>query len=477
MVLKRKTKKARKPKRPYVGEYGVPIEGAWKKVGTAFGMLALSAVLGFIAGFVVWAAFGLVSTLTGFIWGIFADSESASASLSIFGFASSILDGASIPSWWLPFAICSFGGLVIGLWTKCVGGQPDELPRIMETIKETGEYRTDGIGRSVVGFLLPLMFGGSIGPEAGLTGIIAASVCWIGRTLRAAGLRVKGAADVAASAVLAAIFATPLIGVVAVARSVTSIQKHRGKDSPSSGGDVVPDPLAYDFRFWVKILLYAVAAVGAIGGVACVGAILGPGGGLPRFDGATPRIEDLPWLVPCVALGYLGALLFHAGKTAFGKVSTALGDRAVLKPVLGGVVLGLAGTVLPYVLFPGESQTHDLMEGWRTMAAGTLIATGLVKCLATPWCLSMGWKGGHFFPCIFAGVACGYGIAAASGAEPVLCVCATTATLVAGIQRSPVMALALLLLCFPLENLLCMALACVIGAKLPVPKGLLGADE
>ena len=58
------------------------------------------------------------------------------------------------------------------------------------------------------------------------------------------------------------------------------------------------------------------------------------------------------------------------------------------------------------------------------------------------------------------------------------CVAVTTATLVAGAQRKPLIALALLLMCFPASGILWMGVACMLGAAMPLPKALQshGAD-
>ena len=53
--------------------------------------------------------------------------------------------------------------------------------------------------------------------------------------------------------------------------------------------------------------------------------------------------------------------------------------------------------------------------------------------------------------------------------EPMFAVAITTATLLGGVQRKPLAALALLLLCFPVESVVWMGIACVLGAALPVP--------
>lgn len=431
----------------FIGDVGKPLSTASEKAGASFSMIVFAAFIGFVVGLAVWAIFWLSTALTDLLW---VDARSV---------AVGALDGLGLPSWWLPVAFCSAGGLLIGVWTARFGGAPEPLESVMATVKRTGGYKLDNPVASIIGFLLPLVFGGSVGPEAGLTGIIAAACTRMGNALKSAGLRVKGVADVTVSAALSAVFGTPLAGIVATAED--------GMPNAEAAG--ARDPSAYEFRRGVKVMLYTASAIGAVMGIMAFSAVFGGEGGMPRFDGVSPELSDLWWAVLCLAAGYIGALLYRCGDSLFARISSWLGDHPIVKPLIAGHVIGVLAVPLPYVLFPGEAQAFELMSGWQGVAAVSLVATGLVKCLATPLCLHFGWGGGHFFPCIFSGIAIGYGIAGISGVDPMFCVAITTATLVAGVQRKPLMALALLLLCFPVDSIPWIGLACLLGAFAPMP--------
>ena len=90
----------------------------------------------------------------------------------------------------------------------------------------------------------------------------------------------------------------------------------------------------------------------------------------------------------------------------------------------------------------------------------------------TPALINMGWRGGHFFPVIFSGVSLGYGLAVLTGADPVFCVAVCTASTMGAVMRQPVMVVGLLLMCFPLKGIVCMIIAAVIAAGIPLPKPL-----
>lgn len=130
----------------------------------------------------------------------------------------------------------------------------------------------------------------------------------------------------------------------------------------------------------------------------------------------------------------------------------------------------MCGILLPFTMFAGEVQAEELSEVWTTMSALALIATGLIKVFVTPLCIRFGWRGGHFFPVIFAGISIGYGMAMLTGADPVFCLCACTAALVGGVMRQPLMAVLLLFLCFPVKGVVVMLVAAAIGSAIPLPK-------
>ena len=460
---------------------------------TAFvrvGMVLLAIVVGFVIGFAVRFLMDGSTWLTDRVWKDL---------------------GTSLDVAWFPLVTCAVGGLVIGLWTWFSHDRVQPLEHVMGEFKRTGSYRTNGAVRPIVSFLLPLVFGGSIGFEAGLTGIITSACCWIRDKLKEAGLRVASLAEVTIAASMAAIFGTPLAGIVAGAENqpddkAESVQDwetdevgrgvagRRAADNANKSPDANLVEVAgrranrgfvsrvsetsslnvdeYTMRRGVKIVLYMAAACGAAGGVAAFSALFGASGGLPRFEPIAATYAELLWAVPCIILAYAMTLVYHGSSFAFDGISRRLGGDmlgTVAAPVIAGIVMGAIAMAFPYVLFPGEAQSEEIMGVWGTWTVVALLATGILKALVTPMCLKMGWMGGSFFPSIFAGVACGYGLAALTGADPMLMVTVTTTAYLAGVTRKPLLSLAILALCFPLTGLLWSGLAAAIGGSLPVP--------
>ncbi len=114
-----------------------------------------------------------------------------------------------------PFFVCLLGGLLIGLYEKTTGTKTDDLNQVMAKVKQDGRYPYDNLGKLSIAALLPLLFGGSIGPEAGLTGVIAGLCSWVGDRMRRFGAEFRELTLLGTQAALTALFTAPVFGFVA----------------------------------------------------------------------------------------------------------------------------------------------------------------------------------------------------------------------------------------------------------------------
>lgn len=407
-------------------------------------------ITGSLAGAFVWLFFFLMNKGITFLWQTVPGwiSSLTAESLPVlsqgpFGF---------VP---FPLIVCVLGGLLIGLYSKHTGIEPEDLNVVMAKVKETGRYDYSHIGKLSLAALLPLLFGGSVGPEAGLTGVIAGLCTWVGDRMRRFGSDFRALTIAGTQAALTAVFTAPLYGFVAPLS---------GTADGARGEEGITLPKAQ------KAVVYLCAIAGALSAFLVLGQLFGESSGLPRFDAVEVGSYELALLLPLALAGMACGWVFHAVNKGTLSLSEAMGNRPVAKAVLAGIILAVCGMALPFTMFAGESQAHYLMEGYSAIPAVALIATGFVKCALTPTCLNLGWHGGHFFPVIFSGVSLGYGFALLAGAAPAFCVAACTSALMGAVMRQPIMAALLLMLCFPLKGVVVMLVAAVIGAAIPLPK-------
>lgn len=391
-------------------------------------------LIGAFAGAFVWCFFFLLNHGINFIWHVIPKE---------------IL--SPINAWWWPMAICTIGGLVIGLFERKFGAYPESLNKVMAQVKTTRRYEYKHLGASAGGALLPLLFGGSIGPEAGLTGVIAGLCTWVGDRLKFLGKEFRGLSSLGTAAVLSAVFSAPLFGLAA----------------PLLGScDEPPANTKIEIPKTTKIIVYTLAVAGAFGIMIALRSVFGGGEGLPHFSEINVGWYEVALVIPLALVGGAIGLLYHVFDAFSQSIAQKMGDRPLAKTLLAGLVLGALGTIFPFVMFAGESQTGELAQTWMTLGAGFLIFTGFLKIFITPFCLRLGWRGGHFFPTIFAGICLGYGFALLSGADPVSCLCICSAAVMGGIMRQPVMTVLLLFLLFPMRGFILMLLAACIGSAL-----------
>lgn len=282
-----------------------------------------------------------------------------------------------------PFFVCLLGGLLIGLYEKMTGTKTDDLNQVMAKVKQDGRYPYDNLGKLSLAALLPLLFGGSIGPEAGLTGVIAGLCSWVGDRMRRFGAEFRELTLLGTQAALTALFTAPVFGFVAPLAGSAD-----GDEGSASGEITIKLPKAQ------KTVVYGIAIAGGLGTYLLLGQLVGGGMGMPRFESAEVGNLELTWLVPLSLIGTICGWLYFVSEHASEALAHAIGERPVVKAMLAGLALAICGTVLPYTMFAGETQADVLMETYLTIPAGVLIATGLVKAMLTPALINLGWRGG-----------------------------------------------------------------------------------
>lgn len=393
-----------------------------------------SLCIGAVVGGLIWAFLRLLSVGTAIIW----------------EWVPSML---SLP--WYPMLICTIGGVVIGLFQRAFGEFPETLQTVMSQVKREGRYPYNHLCVLFVASMLPLLFGASLGPEAGLTGVIVGLCCWAGDRLAATRRNLRELTQIGVTATLGVLFQAPLFGLAEIMEP----------DTDSDQDTIWPRAS--------KIAAYLTAALGGLAVMWLLKTWFGGGNGLPRMTMASigwrERSCGIPFALIGVLFGYWFLLCGHAAERVFSILRTP--KLSILSTIVGGVFLGICGMLVPLSLFSGEDQIAVLMQSFTDYAAMPclLLALGALKLLLTQMCLASGWRGGHFFPVIFGGVSIGYGLSLLTGCDPVFCVSMITAGMLGLVMRKPMAVTLLLLICFPANVVLWMTAAAVIGSCMPLP--------
>ncbi len=280
--------------------------------------------------------------------------------------------------------ICSLGGLLVGVLVKTFGDHSGIFAEMMAEFGKTGRFNYHHAPGIVITALVSLIAGGSLGPEAPMADACGSLGTWLSDRLQLTDRETRSLGFSGISGMLAAFITSPFGG------ALLGLESARGGDGANYAWSLFPSLVSSSFATVAFVLL-----TGGFFGV------------LYRFPDYQPLLRDLLWAVPLGLLGALAGAIFIVGFDYLVKLMRPLKKHLVIRGLIGGFGLGLAGAVLPLTLFSGETETATLIHGAAQIGALGLIALALVKLLVTTLCLATGWKGGYIFPTLFAGAALG----------------------------------------------------------------------
>ena len=416
-----------------------------KRKLTNLGKLALlTALLGACAGLIIWCFLKAVGLCAGLVWDWLPAKTGAA---------------------WLTVLLCAAGGLVVGHLHRTFGVYPEELPVVMQKIRRDKRYEYHPMLVMLASAFFPLALGASVGPEAGLTGIIAALCSWVGDNVKFAKRNAELFSQIGEAVTLGQLFHSPLFGILAV------------EEDPSEEQALIPQLSKGN-----KLVFYGISAAASFLVVEVLNALFGQGmGGFPSFSDGAMGKADFALLLLYIPVGLLVYVLYVCCERLTGSVAQRV--PAVLRETLCGVAIGLVGLTVPLVLFSGEEQMGEMMETFSAYSPFLLIGVCLLKLLMTTFCIRFGLKGGHFFPLIFACVCMGIGLVSLLFADPsvhgAFAAAAVTATVLGAQIKKPLAVSLLLLLCFPAKLLICIVLCAAVGSRvsLALSRGAGGEKE
>lgn len=290
----------------------------------------------------------------------------------------------------LPFftlVVATVGGLVVGICLHVFGDHVGLLQETIAAFKKTGRFEPEHLPAGLLVIYLSLIAGASLGPEV-------AAVDMGGSMGTAAGDRVRGL-------------------------------KNRVRN------------------------LSTVGILGSLGGFAVYILLTGPAGALyPVPPYAFAPLD----LFSAAVLGLVGAaagVAFIYSYHAFHRLFSPLAGRPVLRGLVGGVGLGILGTLAPLVLFSGQTQFRTVLAEGAAMGGIMLLALVGIKILASTWCMATVFKGGPVFPLFFAGGTLGMAANLLVPAVPLaLAVPAVMAGMTVAVLKMPAVVILLLAMVF-----------------------------
>ena len=321
--------------------------------------------------------------------------------------------------------IPAIGGLLVGPLVHFLAPEAKGhgVPEVLSAIATRGgRIRPVVVLVKALSSAITIGSGGSVGREGPIVQIGAALGSTVGQFFRLNERRVVNLVAAGAAAGIAATFNAPIAGVIFAVEVIL--------------GDL-------------GIQTFSTIVVSAVTASVVSQAVLGdsPAFAVPAYTLKSP--QELGLYLGLGIVAGLGALAF--AKTLYFMEDTFDGWRfpPYLKPVLGGLALGLMGFCLPQILGTGFDTIADALTG--NLAPGVLAVLVLAKILATSLTLGSGASGGVFAPALFIGAVLGgaYGEVAhrlfpASTAPGGAYAMVGMAAVFAGAARAPITAILIL---------------------------------
>ena len=388
------------------------------------------AVTGALAGIIFWLFLFLINRGTWLLWELIPDKLS--------GFKA------------YPLILCTAGGFIIGIVRMLLGDYPEDMMTVFRKLKKEKTYPYKNLPAIIICALLPLVFGASVGPEAGMVGVVAALCCFAADAMKLAKNRSEEYSRIGAAAILSVIFRSPLFGLF---------------DAGENEGEGLTGTS--------KIILYCIATGSGFGCFYLMNTIfLKVSEGFPSFDSISAGAVDYLLFVPYLLCGIILGFFFLASESFFERIGNSM--PPVAGEAIAGALLGAVASFLPVICFSGEEQMGVLISDYAKYAPLAMIGMAFLKIIMTNLCIHLGLKGGHFFPLIFSAVCFGYGAALLIFPGDAVHATFAAAVVAAGTlgvsMKKPLAVSMLLLLCFPASSLLWVvpasALASWAGMKL-----------
>lgn len=269
-------------------------------------------------------------------------------------------------------------GLAISALTRWLG-DPGDVELMVDNIHISGGAKGTGALRSLIPVsLIGIAAGSAIGPEAPLVQTAGAAGSALGERFRRGPEQIRILTITGMASAFTVLFGAPLGSAI----FAVEILHRRGLEyyealMPALGG----------------------ALIGFVVYLGLEGSGFGPVFELPAAD--VGSATDLGWAAVAATAGAAVAIAFTVVVRLARRAARLL--PVVVRPAVGGLVVGLLALWSFAALTYGEYQITDLLG----LGTGALAAALVAKLVASAACAATGWRGGFIIPLFFCGAATG----------------------------------------------------------------------
>ena len=352
--------------------------------------------------------------------------------------------------------VCLIGGLVVGVFHRIYGPYPQSMQDAVSEVRRRRRFSYANMPLILVGSLLPLLFGGAVGPEAGLVSLLLGFCFWTKDQFAMQRLLMLRLIDEDPDVSRGYVFGEMVKGLLLPASKIYFPK------------NVLP---------WKKteaIAAGVAAGVSALIVYEVLNKVFGRGLSIPHLEVTHVSAAGHFAAILLIAVGFGAGYLYLIGHKITKFAFSFLVDRNldIVNAILGGLILGLIGTAVPMSMFSGGNMIQSMQYEYLKLTPFLLILIGVLKLFLTNICIESGWRGGQLFPMMFSGLSIGYGFAQLLSVSELYAVVLVTTALIATVFQQPLGAIVLSAIILPTEYVGWMILAGFAAGCIPQPESI-----
>lgn len=352
--------------------------------------------------------------------------------------------------------VCLIGGLAVGMFNRVCGHYPQSMQDAISEVRRKRRFSYANMHLILGGALLPLLFGGAVGPEAGLVSLLLCFCFWTKDQFAMQRLLMLRLLEEDPDGPRGYVFGQMVRGLLLPASKI-----HFPKD-------VLP------WKRSEAVISGCVTGVSALIVYEVLNALFGRGISIPHLEVAHVGVAGHFAAILLIAVGFGAGIVYLVCHKIAVYLFSFLQDRnfEVLNAVLGGLILGLIGTAIPMSMFSGGNMIQSMQYEYLQFTPYLLILIGILKLFLTNVCIESGWRGGQLFPMLFSGLSIGFGFAQLLSVSELYAVVLVTTALIATVFQQPLGAIVLSAIILPTEYVGWMILAGFAAGCIPQPESI-----
>ncbi len=371
--------------------------------------------MGTVVGIFCWSFMSLINLSSNFLW------QELPYIIKVSDFIMTII-------------LCIVGGLIIGFCQKFLGLYPKEMEEILHEYKVTKTIDYKPLPKYIICAFLPLIFGGSIGPEAGLFGMVAMLSTFLSVKIKNSNPELKEEfIEASTSAVLTAIFQVPIFSLFSYDKN--SIYKVQ--------------PI---FKKILNYFTYSCTVLSAYFIIKFLNNLIHKESFIFKLASNHISNKDLLLFIPILILSIIIGLSFNYMGHIIECIckKTKINLNPFMAAIIGGFILAFLGAYFPLTLFSGEHALREVINNVGELGIPYLLLIAFLKMLATKISINFRWVGGQIFPIIFTSFCIAFALSGILKVDPTYVVAITATGVITVVLRKPIIAIVLIFLFLPM---------------------------